>query len=117
MVFQLADVIWTDVWAQTGMGFGVVFCILVLLVFVLVAFGSLASKAVKKSTAPKETIAPLAELPSGSSEISASDADKAAIATALYLFYQNVHDEESDVLTIRHTPHSAWHRELNNHFN
>ncbi len=116
MIFQLAEVVWSNVWAQTGMGFGVVFCVLVLLVFVLIAFSTIASTATKSSAKPKKVKAqPAAQV--AAPVASASDADKAAIATALYLYFQNVHDEESDVITIRSSHNSAWHHELNNHFN
>ena len=46
---------------------------------------------------------------------SASDLDKVALATAVYLYMSNQHDEESGVLTIHHTDHTAWHAELNRH--
>ena len=46
---------------------------------------------------------------------SASDIDQIAIATAIYLYTANQHDEESGILTIHHTDHSAWHAELNKH--
>jgi len=39
MLYILADVVWADAWARTGMGFGVVFIVLLVLVFVLIAFG------------------------------------------------------------------------------
>ena len=72
----------------------------------------------KKSAKPKKVTAqPAAQVAASSPAASASDADKAAIATALYLYFQNVHDEESDVITIRSNHNSAWHHELNNHFN
>ncbi len=107
-------VIWSDVWAMSGIGFGVVFCVLVLLVYVLKFLGWLVpkfAKGEKPVKAQKQAAAPKAVAAAPVS--SASDADKAAVATALYLYFQNVHDEESDVLTI-HSNHSAWHHELNN---
>ncbi len=101
---------WGDVWAMTGMGFGVVFLVLILLVYVLIGFGYFANATPKKSAAPvaQPTVAaqPVA---------SASDKDKAAIAMALYLYYKDVHDEETGVLTIQHNDSSAWHHELNKH--
>ena len=114
MLYILADVVWTDAWARTGMGFGVVFTVLLVLVFVLIAFGVVSRLTGNK--APK--VAKVAEQPAKAAAMpvaSASDADKAAVATALYLYFQNVHDEESNVVTIHHTPNSAWHHELNPH--
>ena len=114
---SIAYVEWGDVWAMTGIGFGVVFCVLLLLVFALFALGyavSLIEGTAKKKAAP----APVQQVAqtTAPSAASASDADKAAIATALYLYYQNVHDEESDVITIKRDPNSHWHHELNKHF-
>lgn len=117
ITYSIASVIWGDVWAMTGIGFGVVFCVLILLVFALFALGyivSLVEGAAKKKAAPApahQQTAPVT-VPSASS---ASDADKVAIATALYFYYQNVHDEESDVLTIKSEHNSPWHHELNKH--
>ncbi|MBR6894265.1 MAG: OadG family protein [Bacteroidaceae bacterium] len=115
MINLLADVVWADAWARTCMGFGVVFTVLLVLVFVLVAFGIFSRLSGNKT--PK--VAKVAEQPAAKPAVkpvaSASDADKAAIATALYLYFQNVHDEESNVITIHHTANSAWHHELNPH--
>ncbi|MBQ0089116.1 MAG: OadG family protein [Prevotellaceae bacterium] len=112
---MILSVNWADVWSMTGMGFGVVFCVLVVLVAVLYILGYSVSSMEKKTAAPavgQPTVAPVAN-----KTISASEQEKAAIATALYLFFKNAHDEEPDVVTIRHSHHSAWHSELNKHFN
>lgn len=95
---------------MTGVGVGVVFCILVLLVLVLQIFSAVAEKGsavpAKKTMAPRKAAeAPLAE--------DASDRQAVAIATALYLHMENAHDEESGVLTIHMDEHPAWHAELN----
>lgn len=110
----LADVVWADAWARTGMGFGVVFTVLLVLVVVLVAFGVFSRLSGNKT--PKVAEQPAVK-PAAQPVASASDADKAAIATALYLYFQNVHDEESNVITIRHNAVSAWHHELNPRYN
>ena len=116
-VSLLADVVWADAWARTGMGFGVVFSVLLILVFVLIVFG-LFSRISGKKQAQAPQPAPLKAAPQAvAPAATASDADKAAIATALYLYFQNVHDEESNVITIQHNANSAWHRELNPRFN
>ncbi|MCQ2094214.1 MAG: OadG family protein [Bacteroidaceae bacterium] len=112
-------VIWSDVWAMSGIGFGVVFVVLILLIFVMILLGKSVQKLESsgaKTKSAKPTAQPVAAT-SAAPAASASDADKAAIATALYLYFQNVHDEESDVITIKNNRHSAWHHELNNHFN
>lgn len=96
---------------MTGMGIGVVFAILLLLVVVLQIFNVVAQQTVKgaqvvhkqvKNTAA--TVLPIAAV---------TEADKAAIAAALHLHLSCVHDDESGIITIRQEEHPAWHAELN----
>ncbi len=100
---------WATAWLMTGIGFGVVFCILVLLVFILQIFNATANAA--KKTAP----APVKQQETAAQPVAApvSEDDKAAVAMALYLYYRNVHDEESNVLTIQPAAYSSWHSILN----
>ena len=104
---------------MAGIGFGVVFCVLLLLVVVMHLLGYTVQKVegagAKKPAAPAVAKATAAPAAPAASVATASDADKAAIATALYLYFHNVHDEESHVITIHHNEHSAWHHELNQH--
>ena len=101
---------WASAWLMTGMGFGVVFCILVLLVLVLQVFSVVAAKG--NATPVKKVVAPQPAAPQAPVE-DASDRRAVAIATALYLYMDNVHDEESGVLTIHLDEHPAWHAQLN----
>jgi hypothetical protein len=101
---------WSDMWAMTGIGFGTVFVILLLLVLILGIFNVVAKKkpaasATKPALEAKAVKAPL--LPEGTGETD----DIAAVATALCLYFQEVHDEEAYVLTIHHHEHTAWHPE------
>ena len=103
---------------MAGISVGVVFTILILLVLVLYVFHFVAAdKAVKAAEASKPKVLTGAEyIKSKQADIAAaSDIDKIAIATAIYLYSGNQHDEESGILTIHHTDHSAWHAELNEH--
>ncbi len=101
---------WTAAWLLTGVGIGVVFCILILLVLVLQFFSALTAK-----NGVKPLAAPAAKQSSKPQPLSAaSDADKAAVAVALYLYTNNLHDDESGVLTIHLNEHTAWHAVLNN---
>ena len=103
---------------MAGISVGVVFTILILLVGVLYIFS-----AVAKGTAAKGAAAAQPKVLTGAEYVkskqadiaSASDAEQAAIATAVYLYLGNQHDEESGILTIHHTDHTAWHAELNRH--
>ena len=109
---------WGMAWSMAGISVGVVFTILILLVLVLYIFSYIAAgKAAKAEEAAKPKVLTGAEyIKSKQADIaSASDIDQIAIATAIYLYTANQHDEESGILTIHHTDHSAWHAELNKH--
>ena len=100
---------WTTAWLMTGMGIGVVFCILILLVLVLHLFSFMAARnnaPAAKTVAPKQNAEKTVE-------DDASDRRAVAIATALYLYMQDAHDEESGILTIHLDEHPAWHAQLN----
>ncbi len=98
---------WGDAWLMAGIGIGVVFCILVILVYVLQVFNFVANKSSKaeaeSASAADHSVKNVAE---------ASELDKAAVATAIYLYQTSKGDQESGVLTINMAP-SAWHAELN----
>lgn len=48
------------------------------------------------------------------SDLQADDADKAAIAAALYLYFNEMHDEESDIITVKRVSktYSPWSSKL-----
>lgn len=101
---------WTTAWLMTGLGFGAVFSILVLLVLLLQIFSYVAAKsevkpkaATKKAPAKDET----------KQKVEGYEEDMAAVATAVYLYLNSAHDEESGVLTIQNDDRSLWHAELN----
>ena len=109
---------WGLAWGMAGISVGVVFTILLLLVCVLYVFSAVAKGSTAKAeAAAKPKVLTGAEfVKSKQADIaSASDTDKLAIATAIYLYMGNQHDEESGILTIHHMDHPAWHAELNKH--
>ena len=96
---------WGQAWTMAGIGPGVVFAILLLLVCILgvfsyVAQGKKITPAVSSPTIQK-------------SAPKVSAADEAAVAMAVYLYLNGRHDDESGVLTIHVNEHSLWHEELN----
>lgn len=103
---------------MAGISVGVVFAILILLVLVLYVFHFVAAgTAAKTESAAKPKVLTGADfVKSKQADIaSASELDKIALATAVYLYMGNQHDEESGILTIHHMNHPAWHAELNKH--
>ncbi len=88
---------WADRWAIAGMSVLTVFLILLILVAILGVFN-----AVSKLTFAKkqiEAVTPVTE---------ATEIEKAAVATALWLHFHSQHDLESGILTI-HNDHNKLH--------
>lgn len=94
---------WSTVWLMSGMGIGVVFTILVLLVFVLQIFSIVAKKT--------STVA--ASTGNCACQVTPEEEEIAAVATAIYLYQESCHDCESGLLTISQPEYSMWHEELN----
>ena len=93
---------WGNTWLITGCGFAMVFAVLVLLIFIVKSFGLIFAQKPKAQPAAAAATAPAAEV---------GEEDMVAIAYALHTFY-NMHDEESDVLTIHHegAAYSPWNQ-------
>ncbi|MDD6473042.1 MAG: OadG family transporter subunit [Bacteroidales bacterium] len=98
-------------WQMTAVGIGVVFAILIILVLILNIFTIVAKKTTK-------SVAVVASDYSTKQQAKAfeqaSEQDKAAVAVALYLYFNDAHDLESGVLTHTYNFHH-WRRELNPH--
>lgn len=100
---------WNDTWALVGICFCIVLLIMAFFVIVMTIFGVVAKKG-KKQEAKVEAPKPAAEAKVSGK---ADDADYAAIAVALHLYFGGEHDKESNVLTIKNVSqvYSPW---LNN---
>ena len=98
-----------QIWLLAGISVLVVFSILLILVAILSIFTAVAKKTTAKAKAVKSTIENSLEAKSFEK---ASDEDKAAVATALYLYFNERDNRESRVLTIVPYP-SAWGATLN----
>ncbi len=96
---------WTDRWALAGMSVLTVFAILVILVLVLQVFSAIAKRG-------GEIAAHAKSLGGAASMAEASEADKAAIATTLHLYYDAAHDVESGILTMNTDHASLWHGDV-----
>ena len=99
---------WPTAWLMTGMGVGIVFCILVILVLILQFMGS-----IERHVEVSFTVSTDDKMEhNGGDKEKASEADLAAVATAVHLYQNDLHDYESGVLTW-HPTETAWHSELN----
>lgn len=110
MLLEVTLTSWADRCYLAGISVATVFVILIVLVFVLQIFNMVAKGANKapKAAAVAAPVAAKAAAPIAD----ASEEEKAAVATALYLYMNNAHDEESGVLTIAPSQ-SAWGAVLN----
>lgn len=104
---------WTNTLIITLMGFTLVFLILTILVFVIKAFGHVMAPKVKKSHVVKSVSVGAKNI-----EISKGEhipaLDSAAIATALHLYTDDAHDQESYILRIRKVTrrYSPWNSKI-----
>ena len=99
----------TSTWLMTLVGVCVVFVILLMLVFILNIFTLIARKTKAKVVNVKVA---QTEKKQAKAFDQASEVEKAAVAVALYLYYNDAHDHESGVLTHTYNFHH-WRRELN----
>ena len=98
-----------QIWLLAGISILVVFSILIILVLILGIFTAVAKKTTAKAKAVKTSIETSLEAKSFEK---ASEQDKAAVAKALYLYFNERDNRESRVLTIVPYP-SAWGAQLN----
>lgn len=94
---------WGNAIIITVIGFTLVFLVLILLIGVIKIFGRIfAEKPQQQSVATIAAAAPVAT----------DEQEMAALAFALHMFY-DMHDEESDVLTIVHedAAYSPWNQQ------
>jgi Na+-transporting methylmalonyl-CoA/oxaloacetate decarboxylase gamma subunit len=106
---QLLSISDPQIWLLAGISVLVVFSILLILVAILNVFTIIAKKTTEKAKAVKNTIETSLEAKTFEK---ASEEDKAAVATALYLYFEEKNNRENRVLTIVPYP-SAWGAQLN----
>lgn len=104
---------WSHVWMVTGLGFCMVIALLVVLIFILKLLGTVVSNAVKapKAAQPKTVAAPAVHAAPAAVKSSADD-DLAAIAIALHLYFNGVHDVEPTEIHIKRVERSGWTSKL-----
>ncbi len=89
-------------WLITGLGFGLVLVLLFVFVYIMKLLGWIMQPRKAKTDAqPVQT-------ETESETTKADDATKAAIAYALHLYYNSLHDSVETHLTIKHHA-TAWH--------
>lgn len=122
---MLLTIDWNSALIVTFIGFLLVFAVLCLLVFLIQIFGTLMTRKIiirrVKKPVDSEIVATSTDNDQHSDydEVILTADESAAIAMALHLYYADVHDEESHVMTIktverRYSPWSSKIHGLNN---
>ena len=113
---------WNNIILVTLVGFGIVFVVLVLLIAIITLFGKVMAPRAKVTKTTTTTGANNATVKVEKTEEGHIPAlDSAAIAAALHMYFDEVHDEESLVVTIKTVErrYSPWNSKiygLNNNF-
>ena len=97
---------WSDMLLVAAIGFGVVFVVLVLLIYIMRFMGWIFTRQ-KKAAKAAVTGAPVAD---DDHEAISDQEIAAAIMTALKLYKSNLHDQESEMITIHRIAraYSPW---------
>ncbi|MBR0310456.1 MAG: OadG family protein [Paludibacteraceae bacterium] len=110
----LLAVNWPHVWMVTLLGFAIVLILLVVLIYVLKLFGFIMRPRVKVENPHEVHEAVGAPRKQTSEKITLTGNATAAIAMALHLYYNGVHDEEPTQVTIKKVErkYSPWNSKL-----
>lgn len=105
---------WGNALIVTLLGFAIVFLVLVLLIFIIGLFGKIMAPKAKmtKPTMAESADSTTQERTETREHIPALDS--AAIATAIHLYFDDPHDEESGVVTIKTVErrYSPWNSKI-----
>ena len=103
---NLTNVGWAEMLLMAGIGFGIVFTVLVLLIFVMGGMGWVFTRQKKAAKAAATGVA----VADDDHEAITDQEIAAAIITALKLYKSNLHDQESEMITIHRIAraYSPW---------
>ncbi len=102
-------------WLVTGVGFGMVILLLIVLIFILKGLGAVVSNVTAPKAPKAAKAAPAVQAPAAKASVKDSgDMPVAAIAMALHLYFNGVHDEEPTQITIKNVErrYSPWNSKL-----
>lgn len=104
----------SDILVESGFAILVVFVALTLLVLAFYAFGKISRYQFKRKKTKAQQAKNITTLSTGESDDEIPALEVAAIATALTLFFSDVHDEESNVITIKRIErrYSPWNSKI-----
>ena len=101
---------WPDMLVNAGIGFSLVFLVLVLLIFIMAGMGLVFTRKKKADKVAKAAAAGAVVADDDHHEAITDQEIAAAIITALKLYKSNLHDQESEMLTIHRITraYSPW---------
>ena len=104
---KFANVGWGEMLLMAGIGFLIVFTVLVLLIFIMKGMGAAFTRQKRAKKAAEGVVAVAAE---EEHEAISDQEIAAAIITALKLYKSNLHDQESEMITIHRIAraYSPW---------
>ena len=107
---KFANIGWPEMLLMAGIGFALVFLVLVLLIFIMKGMGVAFTRQKKAEKAAKAAAAGIAVADEDHHEAISDEEIAAAIITALKLYKSNLHDQESEMLTIHRITraYSPW---------
>ena len=107
---KFANMGWPEMLLMAGIGFAIVFVVLVLLIFIMKVMGWVFTHQKKAEKAAKAAAAGVAVAEDDHHEAITDQEIAAAIITALKLYKSNLHDQESEMLTIHRITraYSPW---------
>lgn len=105
---------WSHVWMVTLLGFGLVFLLLVVLIYVLKLFGFIMQPRAKVEKAEEVHSTVGSQHNEEAESITLTANATAAIAMALHLYFNGIHDEEPTKVTIKkiERSYSPWNSKL-----
>ncbi|MDR1585154.1 MAG: OadG family protein [Prevotellaceae bacterium] len=116
---ELLAINWSNTFVVVGFGFAMVLVILILLVFLLLLFEKTMSAANRENKKKEVISVKVNPVDSISNKNSAnggdiSEDDLAAISTAIFLYFDEIHDKESNIITIKRIErrYSPWNSKI-----
>ena len=111
---KFANVGWIEMLLMTLIGFAVVFVVLVLLIYIMRGMGWTFTRQKKAEKVAKAAAAGVTLADDDHHEAISDQEIAAAIITALKLYKSNLHDQESEILTINRITraYSPWNSKI-----
>jgi Oxaloacetate decarboxylase, gamma chain. len=111
---ELLTVNWTNTFVIVGFGFAMVLIILTLLVFLLQLFEKTMSVVESRKNKPNKVVSAKINIEEMTHGGDVCEEDLVAISAAVFLYFDEVHDNESNVIKIKRVQrrYSPWNSKI-----